>query len=412
MAVVVVVSLPFVALFAHSQVIVPIGLMALLGAWAGFRDRELLPLICPRVGPPGWVLATLVGLFIVWAFVGLAWTPSLEAGFRAAWTFAVIALATPTCALFFFALARKGALPLAIDALAIALAITSALVVIELSSGGIILSYLSVASAPVVGRESVFNTGVLVTFLLGWPVVWNLWKRGRRVGAAGLVTLIVLALFLSKSDATKVALFIGIVGGLGTLALGPWMARLVVWGYGAVVLAMPMVVGRLLTDAVFQKVAPNLPFSLQHRLVIWRATGDLVAEHPLVGWGIAASRSFSRNRLVHDFFMGKRGWVEETVQVMPIHPHNAALQVWLDLGAIGAVLTVALLVVLGEYKARTTMSRGPRALATGMVASGLALTLGTYSVWQGWLLSIAVALLCLSWVVFGARTSTENGSGQ
>ena len=51
------------------------------------------------------------------------------------------------------------------------------------------------------------------------------------------------------------------------------------------------------------------------RLGYWSNTVDAIAEKPLLGWGLDASRTFSG---------------------VGLHPHNGALQAWLELGALGA----------------------------------------------------------------------------
>ena len=52
------------------------------------------------------------------------------------------------------------------------------------------------------------------------------------------------------------------------------------------------------------------------RLEIWRFVSGLVENKPLFGWGLDSSRVFPG--------------------LIPLHPHNAAVQIWFELGAVGA----------------------------------------------------------------------------
>jgi exopolysaccharide production protein ExoQ len=69
---------------------------------------------------------------------------------------------------------------------------------------------------------------------------------------------------------------------------------------------------------------------------------------------------------------------------LPLHPHNAPLQLWLELGVPGAVLfalTAAypwLALAAAEWPALFTAAAGA-ALTAAFVAS-----LGTYGIWQEW----------------------------
>jgi O-antigen ligase len=84
------------------------------------------------------------------------------------------------------------------------------------------------------------------------------------------------------------------------------------------------------------------------------------------------------------------------VQIMPLHPHSLALQVWLELGAFGAL---ALAVLAFLLVARAGASEGGAA-AVALVYAGMAISNVSYGAWQTWWLStlmlIAAAAAALS----------------
>jgi O-antigen ligase len=93
----------------------------------------------------------------------------------------------------------------------------------------------------------------------------------------------------------------------------------------------------------------------------------------------------------------RRAWFAEPhVQILPLHPHNAALQVWLELGAVGAALAAALAWLLGVAAARATCP----AAAAGALASGAVTAMLSFGAWQAWwiaagLLAAAACAGCL-----------------
>ena len=72
---------------------------------------------------------------------------------------------------------------------------------------------------------------------------------------------------------------------------------------------------------------------------------------------------------------------------LPLHPHNAVLQVWLELGAVGALIGLGLLLAILRAIGRMLDNRLPRAAALGMFTSGLALASFSFGIWQSWWLS-------------------------
>jgi O-antigen ligase len=64
------------------------------------------------------------------------------------------------------------------------------------------------------------------------------------------------------------------------------------------------------------------------------------------------------------------------------HPHNAALQIWVELGAVGAALTAtALLLLLRLMASLRTESLAPR---LALLMGAAAVSLVGHGAWQGW----------------------------
>ena len=137
------------------------------------------------------------------------------------------------------------------------------------------------------------------------------------------------------------------------------------------------------------ETADGFKISAGHRLLIWSFAGDRIAERPLTGWGLDSSRAIPGG---DDPIRPGETW-------MPLHPHNAALQVWLELGAPGAVLFALMVAILWGAVARVEW---PPLFAA---AAGAGLTIAfigcfaTYGIWQEWWLGTLSFSLFLALVM-------------
>ena len=121
--------------------------------------------------------------------------------------------------------------------------------------------------------------------------------------------------------------------------------------------------------------ADAVKLSAGHRLLIWSFVGDRIAEHPLAGWGLDSSRAIP----------GGKDPIEPGETWLPLHPHNAALQLWLELGVPGAVLFALLTgICRGSRSARAEWPRLFAAAAGGSLATAFVASLATYGIWQEW----------------------------
>jgi O-antigen ligase len=134
-------------------------------------------------------------------------------------------------------------------------------------------------------------------------------------------------------------------------------------GAALLILTMPL----LVLAARLLGLGERLPDSWEQRVGYWTYAMARIADHPWRGWGLDASRMFSPH--------------------ITLHPHNGALQVWLELGAIGAVLAA----LIWTFAFRT-LARDARSLvAAGAAASGavyLFFGLVSFGVWQEWWLAL------------------------
>jgi O-antigen ligase len=151
------------------------------------------------------------------------------------------------------------------------------------------------------------------------------------------------------------------------------------------ILGAPVIFPPLAGIAAVRGEAEAFKFSAWHRLEIWSFVCRHIAQRPVLGWGLDSSRAIPGGT---DLTPEGRPW-------LPLHPHNAPLQLWLELGAPGAVL-------FALFAARVWLALGaapwPRlyaAAAGGSLVTALVVALGSYGAWQEWWISTEFLTLFL-----------------
>jgi O-antigen ligase len=135
--------------------------------------------------------------------------------------------------------------------------------------------------------------------------------------------------------------------------------------------------------------------SLGHRLIIWRFVFGKAQERPLLGWGLHTSRIMPdrEGQVVGDpryadIMDVTKFWPGAKIEKMPMHPHNATLQTWLELGAVGTALYAMLYGLCLWAMSRIGLSRTALAAGAGGVLAVFVIGQLSFSAWQSWWLCI------------------------
>ena len=217
-------------------------------------------------------------------------------------------------------------------------------------------------------------------------------KRGQPLagllfGAAGVASVCLLA-----GTAAKAALTAGMVMAVLVYCYRRRVAGIAALGSVLVIVTAPLTFARIERLPAFSDLAMAVKQSAEHRLLIWSFVGDRIAEHPVAGWGLDASRSIP----------GGKDLVQHGETWLPLHPHNAPLQLWLELGAPGAALFALLAASIWRALGVAAWPRGFAAAAGGALAAGSVASLATYGIWQEWWLGTLLFSIFL--VLVMART--------
>lgn len=222
--------------------------------------------------------------------------------------------------------------------------------------------------------------------LIGGPAVALIWARGHKRLAALAAGLILFAAFSFEMSVNAVAVLLASL----VTALASFRPRLalslVFTGLAGFLVVMPLLMPGLIS-ILPDSFTSNLPVSWSWRLEIWTFTSDLITQRPWFGYGLDASRTLGRDILI----AGIQG------SSLPLHPHNAALHIWLETGFVGVLLFAASLVALGEMLSRlSTLSTIQTLALIWVVVAYASLLVFSYGVWQEWhqaSLAMAVAVI-------------------
>lgn len=254
--------------------------------------------------------------------------------------------------------------------------IGATLAIADLAGHGMVTGFLRAQPVDAItyGRSAVLAALVVVPTLLAAPL--PPWQR-----IVFIIPGVILAA-LSANLAAKLLLPVAAVAAL--IGLWRWGPVLVAVAVSSAI-ALPAVLPVGLNPAQECSLWAGKP-SAAHRLLIWTYADGLIEQRPWSGWGLDAARrlgAVAPDAPVPD--CARRALNRDTVPLLPLHPHNGALQLWLELGAVGAGLLPLLLLTI-VLPLRTVTPRARIAGSAALAGSAVPL-LVSFGLWQGWWLA-------------------------
>ena len=327
-------------------------------------------------------------LFCSWALVSCYWAPDRDASLMQ-WAGSFTVLIMSFLVYGVFRQLRQTQVELIAWALMIGVPLMLLCCAIELVQHGAILEYFRThfSGKPGGYNPENYNRGACFLALIFWPLIMAVLRitRGNSErNSAGLVFLLVLwvltlfVLLMLKSLSAKV----GFAAGTGTLIVAMLLprhsVRLLQFAFLLTVAAIPVLAGRL---EPLTHVNDPIPPSGLHRLFIWRFAADKAMEKPWLGWGFHGSRhvpgALDTVQLPNQSV--PVGWVQ-----LPNHPHDAILQIWLELGIVGLALYALMGVLAFAWAEQEVRHPLQRAAVLAMIVAYFVASLTAFNVWQEW----------------------------
>jgi len=226
-----------------------------------------------------------------------------------------------------------------------------------------------------------FDTAMTLTVFLAWAVIAVLLRQRRPVAALVAAALALAVVAQGGSTTSVIAYVVGILV-FAAACLAP---RATGWAVGVVLVVWLAAAPTLLSQPVLERwteaAAPylgNKESSLAHRLAIWHFVVGKIDERPLLGWGLDSSRWMPGGHTAYG--VGS--------ELLPLHPHDGALQIRLDLGLPGVILGMAFVIALMRSLLAWETAAPNKAVALALLSGAAILAAASYDLWHIWWLTM------------------------
>jgi len=371
------------ATIRDTPILWPLALLVFVSASVSFVSLRALSVVVPACFLVALAILIVqtrrfpkpsIGTGIVWlvfvALVGLATMQSMNVDY-ASGRFVKLASVSLLAVLFWALSARVPGLPALRSILILSLVIGLAWGFVEGIGNGVIFEFthdvLPVQAAYAANRPVV----LLVLFL--WPAALALSRIvGERAGWL-LVLLVLACTFTTESQSAQLAT----LGAVIVFGLATQFPRITLWIVGvggvATILGLPIAIAYFhFTPAVGDF---SLPMTVVSRLELWDFVAGKIMEQPLLGYGLEVGRFLRLDDMTHRYFGGP----------LMHHPHNAILQIWFEMGLLGALVAAVGWAVL--VRQIGGVAQHYRAYLLAALTCVLIVVTVSHGLWQTWWLS-------------------------
>jgi exopolysaccharide production protein ExoQ len=230
-----------------------------------------------------------------------------------------------------------------------------------------------------------YNRGVTFFVLAVWGAGLVLCRR--RWAAAGLIVAALAACLLHTSGGAVAGLLIGSIAFVAARVMPRQAPVLIAVVATAYIAAAPFLHMSLFSPHALHFDGPRsaeedrqsrfFSRSAYHRLLIWNFAAKRALERPVLGWGFRTSRAVP----------GGKAYLDSSEQALPLHPHNGIIQIWLELGAAGAILAAVFAIGLMRAVRRWPIGDAGTEAACALFAAGFTIICVSYGLWQSWWLA-------------------------
>lgn len=246
---------------------------------------------------------------------------------------------------------------------------------------------------------SSLNKHVSIFIMMLAPALLICHRAGAHTISIVMMIMAVLMMTTTESQAAQLALLVIPLAWCAAFILPGTGIPLAFITAGLILLLMPWV-----SPIAFDMFAAdmNKPGSLAEqasaskRLENWDFISRKIIENPWTGFGMDATRS------INDFQSQKLYFETSTI----MHPHNIALQLWIEFGILGVALVIGFFgFLLGRL---LKLSRGERRIPFTAFCVVLSFLMVSWSIWASWLLGFIVFLSAVT--ILALRTSSARAT--
>tara|TARA_R110002095_G_scaffold98794_3_gene86790 strand:- start:357 stop:1577 length:1221 start_codon:yes stop_codon:yes gene_type:complete len=241
------------------------------------------------------------------------------------------------------------------------------------------------------------NVALLLSLSIPVAAYWHFHKKKKAIPLILLLFSFVLAYQMGYQAGIFALVIASIAAGLG-YRFSYFVPMASAYLSAFLCLSLPFIFHYLipLLDLKALWFTPNMS-SLAHRFYIWDFITKHIWEKVLLGWGAAASRGFPTGGIT----------IFEGEDILPSHPHNHIMQVWLELGGGGAIILAFLHFMLFRAIAKLE-SRAATAWALFFTVASFVILSLSHSIWHKWWITwLGAAAVLMVAVIRRSQTSPE-----
>jgi O-antigen ligase len=228
---------------------------------------------------------------------------------------------------------------------------------------------------PDLAVKNVAKGGVMLAVLWVPAAVAGIRVDGSRWLALPMVAGLLSSGVVFQADAPVAAIVVSVLSGAAFWKFPRLAPKALGVGVALFFLLTPSLMRQARASGLFDLLQKKVETSWSERVGYWSHAIDWIGDHRLRGWGLDASRMFAPG--------------------IQLHPHDAALQVWLELGLIGAVTVGVFWAALFFRLSRRTPDLATMAGVVSAVAY-MVFAAVSFGVWQEWWLALGAlaAIAC------------------
>lgn len=260
-----------------------------------------------------------------------------------------------------------------------ACAIMLFIAIIEITIGATVLNLLKVPNQDPYKLEYFNRSASFMAIFLWLAVGWHMQRNEYKKAYAFIATGMLVLLFM-HAEAATLAFFTGIIA---YIMLSYWKKAYVLIACANLfsLLALPLLMP-FLWDLSWLHNMDYLK-SWWHRVYIWTNVLDLIYERPLFGWG------FHSSSIMSSFHTGHITPIEgKNLDLLPCHPHNASLQMLLEMGIAGLAIYSAfwtwLIITIAK---NPKMDYNTKNILLTIIVVYSVINLFSFSLWISWWVS-------------------------
>lgn len=243
--------------------------------------------------------------------------------------------------------------------------------------------------------------------LLSWPalaaVVGGVPRRYAGILAVTLAIVSTITVMSSWHETSKLALLVGALVFLCAKLAPAFSVKAALAGW--LILCVGILPAALIGPRLGLDEASWLPASARHRIIIWNETASHTLKSPIFGVGARTT-----------YFLGpdleKEIPDEQRVELMrslSSHAHNAFMQTWFELGAVGILLLC--LFGVGITRAIGKLQRRPMPYALATFAAATTMAASSYGLFQYWfqaMFGLTAVCCCIGVALLSMRDDRQS----